>query len=333
MITVLLTRKPSISAVFTAVLITAAMVTAIGVGTMVQSATAQVVFDSGFEYSGGEPTVGTDAANLNGADGQIGTFSGTLPIGDGSNPGIELMGFDDHGGPNPNNSRILFVDRAVADGSFFANLASTIPVDNANVSFELGTRRSSGTKGRQHVKDYDIIGWDGSGNESFHLRISANSEDDDPVDTVGARMRVGNVSDAGGTVTWDLPTVVGADADFDMENTGGSFNRGHIATFNLSLGDTGYVLDWENFSTRMDPNAYTTAELPYNGPATELAKIEITFQGAFEANGVDQTDDNSFRSGYALDNLRVALVPEPHSVALALMATAGMFLRRRRRIV
>lgn len=320
---VLLSRVSSLTAVVTAVL----------VGALVQSASAElVVFNTGFEYSAGEPVVGQDAANLNGADGQIGTFSGTLPFGDGSNGGTEFMGFKDHGGPNQ-GSRILFADRALADGSFFANLDSTIPVDGAAVSFELGTRRSSGTNGREHVKDYDIIGWDGSGNKSFHLRISADSDDEDPIDTVGERMRVGVVSNTGSTVTWDLPTVIGDDADFDMENTGGKFNRGQIAEFNLTLGDNGFVLDFENFSTQLTPNAYTTDVLPYDGPATELTKIEITFQGAFQVNGVDQTDDNSFRSGYALDNIRVTSVPEPHSIALAVIATAGMFVRRRIRIV
>jgi hypothetical protein len=312
---VLQTRKPSVLAVLTAII-----VTAIWVGTTVPSATAQlVVFDTGFEYSGGEPAIGSDAANLNGADGQIGTFSGALPFGNGAfNP--DLMGFDDHGGPNQ-TSRILYVDRPLADGSFFAELASTIPVDGATVSFEVGTRRSAGDLIVAHEKDYDIIGWDGGGNESFHLRVSAHSGD-----LAGEVQRIGVISDAGGTLNWDLQTVVGDDADLDLDSTGGSFNRGHVGVLNLTLGASGYVLDFENFSTRNTPNAYTTDVLPYNGAASELARIEFTFAGDFDANDPGST---SRQGGYVLDNIHVALVPEPHSLALALIAAAGMFVRVR----
>lgn len=315
MSTFLLVRMPSICAATTLVL----------VGTIFHTATAQqVVFNTGFEYSGGEPVVGTDAANINGADGQIGTFSGMLPFGDGNNSGTEFIGFQTHGGPNQ-SSRILLADRPLADGSFFANMASTIPIDGATVSFEVGTRRSAGDLAVAHEKDYDIIGLDGSGNESFHLRVSAHSGD-----LAGEAERLGIVSDAGGTLTWDLPTVLGDDADGDL--TSDRYRNGNIAVIDLALEDDGFIVSLENFRPDPDTNAYTTAKLPYNGSATELAKIEFTFQGAFEINGVDQTDDNSYRSGYALDNIRVTGVPEPNSLALGLIAAGGLLARRRKRI-
>jgi hypothetical protein len=41
-----------------------------------------VAFQSGFEYPDGFPAIGLDARNLNGADGQLGSFSGVLPEAD-----------------------------------------------------------------------------------------------------------------------------------------------------------------------------------------------------------------------------------------------------------
>ena len=314
------TRFRSICAVAAAALI----------GVVVSTATAQVVvFNTGFEYSGGEPVIGMDAANINGADGQIGTFSGAIPFGDGNNPDPEFMGFQTHGGPNQ-SSRILLADRPLADGSFFADMASTIPVDGATVSFELGTRRSAGDLAVAHEKDYDIIGLDGSGNESFHLRISAHSGD-----LTGERERLGVISDNGGTLTWDLPTLIGNDADGDLPSD--RYRRGNIAIINMDLEDDGFFLSLQNF--RIDPdtgndvsNSYSTDKLPYNGLAAELAQIEFTFPGAFLVNGVDTTDDSSFQGGYALDNILVTGVPEPTSVALSLLAAVGLLALPRTRI-
>ena len=286
----------------------------------VETSADDIFFRTRFEYAGGEPTIGQDAANLNGANGQIGTFSGAIPFGNGNahpdDP--ELMGFVTHGGPNQ-SSRLLLIDRPIADGVFSANLAKPAPVDGTKVSFEVGTRRSAGDIAVAREKDYDIIGYDAGGNESFHLRVSAHSGD-----LTGEVMRLGVVSDNGGTVTWDLPTVIGDDADLDLDSTGGSFNRGHVAVVDLALRSDGFVVDFENFSTRNTPNSYTTAILPYNGSATELTRIEFTLPG-------DITDPNntSVQGGYVLDNIIVS-VPEPGSVVLGLIAAAGLFVGRRR---
>lgn len=301
-----------------------AIIMATAFGVLCSMTNAQtVVFNTGFEYSGGEPTIGMDAANLNGADGQIGTFSGTLPFGNGDHS-TDLMGFEDNGGPN-NFSRLLEVDRPLADGFFTAELSQTIPVDGARVSFEVGTRRSAGTAGIEHVKDYDIIGLDGAGNESFHVRVSAHSGD-----LAGEVQRLGVLSNGGATLTWDLPTIVGDDADGDLDSTGGGHNRGYNAAVELILGATGYQIDFENFFTsnrNPTPNAYLTDVLPYNESATELAEVRFTFAGGIDPNDPGST---SLQSGYALDNIRVALVPEPNTVVLALIATLGIFTRTRR---
>lgn len=300
-----------------------ATVVAITFGVLCSMSTAQtVVFNTGFEYSGGEPAIGMEAANLNGADGQIGTFSGALPFGNGDHS-TDLMGFEDNGGPN-NFSRLLEVDRPLADGFFTAELSQTIPVDGARVSFEVGTRRSAGTTGIEHVKDYDIIGLDGSGNESFHVRVSAHSGD-----LAGEVQRLGVLSNGGATLTWDLPTIVGDDADGDLDSTGGGHNRGFNATVELILGATGFQIDFENYFTsnrNPTPNAYLTDVLPYNEAATELAEVRFTFAGGIDPNDPGST---SLQSGYALDNIRVTGVPEPTAVALALIAAIGTLARRR----
>ncbi len=302
------------------------LVVAAFVGAGIQPATSQVVFNTGFEYSGGEPTIGFDAANLNGADGQIGTFSGTLPFGNGDHS-TDLMGFEDNGGPN-NFSRLLEVDRPLESGFFTAELSQTIPLEGARVSFEVGTRRSAGTTGIEHVKDYDIIGLDGAGNESFHVRVSAHSGD-----LTGEVQRLGVLSNSGATLEWDLPTLVGDDADGDLDNTGGSHNRGFNAAVNLILGANGFQIDFENFFTsnrNPTPNAYLTDVLPYNESATELAEVRFTFAG-----GIDPSDPSStsFQSGYALDNIKVELIPEPSSAALALFAAVALYAKTRRRSV
>ena len=102
-------------------------------------ATAQpIAFYTSFEYSGGAPSIGTNAADLNGADGQIGTFSGVFPAGaSNSDPGDGIFaGILQHGGPNQFSS-ILSLDRPQEDGSFFADLAFPVAVDGASVSFEV----------------------------------------------------------------------------------------------------------------------------------------------------------------------------------------------------
>lgn len=271
-------------------------------------ASATTVFSTGFEYAGGEPNVGTDAANLNGSDGQIGSFSGALPGGAGGEFEPELMGFGDH----PDNaSRLLWVDRPTESSSFFADLASAIFLDGGRFSFEVGTRR---TNNGNHNKDYDVVGLDRDGLESFRLRISTAGTLADESE------RLGVVTDSGATVTYDLTTVAGNDADQDLDNLGAPpFDAGEIGAVTLSLGSSSYAIDFVS-----GLNAYTTETISYNGSATELSRIEFTFPGG-EANGV--------RAGYVLDNLNVegVVVPEPCTLIMAVVGFASLCLVSRRR--
>jgi len=257
----------------------------------------ETVFQSGFEYAAGEPTVGTDAANLNFADGQIGEFFGTIPTGAGGQFAPELMGFEN----NPNGGRLLLVDRPTANGAFSAVLTKEIPTDGATVSFDVGTRR---TGGGNRNKDYDIVGFDSGGNESFHLRVITKSANGAP------ETRLAVVS-GGGTETFDLPTVAGADGDGDLLNTGAPpFTADDIANIALQLTDSGYTIDF----TR-DTISYTTDLLSFNDSTDMLERIEFQFAGG---------GSNGARTGFILDNLVVTAVPEPASVAIWSLIGLGL---------
>lgn len=264
---------------------------------------AVVVFNAGFEYPGGvagEPTVGTNAANLNGMFGQVGTFSGTIPVGAGGSFAPELMGFGN--GPS---GRILKVDRPNAGGSFNANLDGAVNfVAGGTVSFGLATARTQGNNN----KNYFITGFDAANNQSFRLRVNANS----------SQQRL-NAIVSGGTVVNNFTTTVGNDASGDMSNVGqDDVAVNELALITLNLGASGYNIEFN----RPGINSYITDSLAYNGSATELTRIEFTFKGG---------NNDGLRTGYFLDNLVVdATVPEPTTGLLALLGVAAAGVRRRR---
>lgn len=267
---------------------------------------AIVVFQSGFEYAA-EPssaTIGNDAANLNGAIGQVGTFSGAIPNGAGGQFAPNLMGFEN----NPNGGRLLWVDRPVSDGTFNANLDRDMTFTlGGSVSFDLGTRRTQGNNN----KDYFITGFDDANNESFRLRVRARSNNNN-------QERLNAVVN-GGTLITDFTIVSGnEDGPNDLPNTGGPpFTADDLANIKLNLTSSGYNIEF------MRGNLfYITDELAYNGSASSLDRIEFTFAGG---------GNDGLRSGYILDNLVVeAITPEPTTALLALFGVSAMGLRRRR---
>jgi VCBS repeat-containing protein len=252
----------------------------------VPSTSRTAIFQTAFEY-GAEPAVGTDAANLDGATGQIGTFSGVLPTASGGQFGADPIGFEN----SPVGGRLLWLDRPNADGGFSANMSAESPVNGAVVSFDVGTRR---TQNNTTDKDYDVVGFDSSGNESFHLTISASNDGGGPDD--GTEERLGVITDGGATTTYDLTTVVGADADSDLDNTGGpAFTNTDLANIRLELGETGYTIQF----TRDDIH-YVTEEIAYNGSATMLDRIDVQFSGA---------PANNSTAGFMMDNISVTIPP------------------------
>lgn len=251
------------------------------------------LFFAGFEGFDEIPFV-IEPADLNADSKLIGEWSGEeFPEGQG-----DILILPDSVGilPSPYGGNLLLLDRPSGDfdgndltGSFFANLTQAAPLLGSEVSFQVGTRRTGGDE----AKSYSIIGRDESGEESFHIRVSANNNGGE---------RLGYV--AGGETVFDLPTVIGEDKANDLDNTGGfNIDNGpglgaEIANVLVRLGRDGYVIDFSypEENTSSNANAYVTALLPYNGAATQLSQLEFTYE-ASTANGRN--------SGYILDEILV----------------------------
>lgn len=247
-------------------------------------------------------------ADLNGANDQVGEWGGEdIPEAVG---GDILVQPDSAGFANSpyDGGRLLLVDRPggnIDDGADFqgtldAQLTDPVLLLGAAVSFEIGTRRTGGNNN----KDYDIVGRGSDGAESFRVRVGTNNNGGE---------RLGYVTDDGATVVFDLPTVIGDDAAADLNNTGynatlpgpygddalgGPGVNAEFPAITISLAQDGYVIDLAHneLNTSGDANAYTTATLPYNGSAMDLAIVE------FEYGGAGATGRNS---GWFLDNVLV----------------------------
>ena len=189
------------------------------------------------------------------------------------------------------------------DGDFFgsidANLADPVLLLGAEVSFQLGVRRTGGNNN----KDFDIIGRGTDGAESFRVRVGTNNNGGE---------RLGYVTNDGVDVVFDLPTVFGDDRPADLNNTG--YNTGQTGPYDdlggigvnaefpditLSLGADGFVIDLahDERNTSAEANAYRTETLPYNGSAMDLATVEFQYRGA-GATGLN--------SGWFLDNVLIS---------------------------
>ena len=223
-------------------------------------ASAEVTFSTGFQYSNGAPTVGQDAANLNGADGQVGSWSGILPSGTSGDGGSELATIGTTTGSN-GGAQLLRLDRGTAGFTIVAEFAEPIQLDGASFTFDYATRRTIGS----HDRDNHIIGYDAAGEEAFHLIASAKSFG------AGEATRLGYM--ASGLAQFDLPTVSGDDSNNDLSFFNGDTDRwpNGIGTIEVQLTSTGYAIVFDN-----GDNTYTTTELPYNGSATQLTRVEFS---------------------------------------------------------
>lgn len=267
------------------------------------------VFQTSFEYGSfeDEPVV-FEPLDLNGADNQIGEWSGLeIPLGSGTGQyGEDAVGFAN----NPyDGGRILFIDRVGGEletganykGSIDANLSDPILLLGAEISFQVGSRRTTGN----HQKDFDIVGLGSDGNESFRLRVGTNNNGGE---------RLGYVTNDGADVVFDLPTVVGDDGPADLNNTG--FNGGlegpypdapggpgvnnEFTDVKLSLSGNGWVIDLfhNELNTSVEANAYTSAVLPYNGDAMDLAVVQFGFAGGSDGWNSGSMYDNITITGF-----------------------------------
>lgn len=236
---------------------------------------------TGFEYES-EPAFLLESVELNGATGQIGVWSGddfpeALADGffSGGFLGGDSVGFVDH----PLGGRVLSIDGPIDSAVHFMNLNRSTPTDGAEVSFSVGSLRS-GVGGRA---DFDLFGLDQNGNESFRVRIGADTD----------KHRLGFVSNGG--ATFDFPTTHGFDQANDLAPVSLPLtSAGNLADVTLLLDENGYSMDVSNLN---GANSYRTSLLPYNGSATQLTQIGLFYRGF----GVTSNQ----QSGLLLDDLMV----------------------------
>ncbi len=236
-----------------------------------------VVFHTGFEYPNGElPTVASDAAALNGAIEQVGTWSGELPggIGEGAPNATFFREIDE--------DHFLLIDRAESSFALVANLTEAVPIAGTRVSYQFSTKRTG-----NHNKDSHVVGLDGDGKESFHIVASAQNNVD------GESLRLG-INANGDEAIWDFETVEGEDNDGDFPFNNSTGNTNNVGTIVLDLREDGYVM---TVNKGLDNFLFKTALLPYNdATAQSLATIEIRANGG--STGVS--------TGMWLDDLTVS---------------------------
>ena len=224
----------------------------------------EVVFQNGFEYSGGFPTVGLDAANLNGADDQVGSFSGIVPEADlsgGLLDGENITPKDIAG------DTFALVDRPLEPHVITAEFASPIAVNGSIISFQYATRRTG-----SHEKDVSFVGVDEAGREVFHLIVSAQSDPPDG-ERLGFLGPEENGIDPEASFEFDL--VTGQDGHGDFNNVGANPGANAVSSVKVFLSAQGYVVNF----TRNGRTGYRTAVLPYRTIASNVVKLEIRVNG------------------------------------------------------
>ena len=217
------------------------------------------VFSTGFEYAAGAPVVGTDAANLDGADGQIGNWSGTVPESINGTGGTELFTFQDVFG-----DQYLLADIPGDIANFSAVFASPVSLDSARVRFDLAVRRTTGNFQRNLV----IVGLDSQGNEAFHLVVSAISGGPN-----AGRIGIRTLNDDG-TVLFDLPTAIGEDGPGALP-----FFSGNQAN---AVGSVSIAVEEDQYTITLANNGvdYVTEPLAFNGNPLDLASVRFTVPGS-----------------------------------------------------
>lgn len=265
------------------------------------------VFRTGFDYPDGIPTIEI-VEDLNEAEGQIGEFSGFVPAGEGGFSDPYLMSVRESTGFIVET--YLLADRATEDFAFSANFTEPLELSGAVVSFEIGTSRISS----DHSLDSEIVGFSSDGEEVFHLWVSAKSTDDPDAED---ELRMGYEGTDTDGIVWNFPPSTGFSFGSNANGDIGFFN-GNTAdpsvrlpsTYSLFFTPDGFSISFsggdQGGSNIIDFNIYGTGSLPFNGPGSNLARIEFRGQGG---------DSNDARGGFWLDNLLASGTPVPEPPA------------------
>ena len=258
------------------------------------SASMAAVFFETFDYGAVKPTVGTDAANLNGSFFQEGTWatsSPALPGASNSPASPELIDVQQGS---------IHVDRPDADAFIRGDFARPMGLDGTVVDFDFALSRTAGN----HLKDVEVVGLDAGGNEAFRLVMSA----DNTAAQNDAR-RVGYYTGGGTLLNWDIPDAGDANGDI-APGTGGPYSPA-FSSIGLRFSPDGYTIGFAR------ANSYRFFLISYNEATGDLVAIEFHFQG-------DPTGNNN--SGFFLDNIYAGarLVPEPSTATLLILGVIGV---------
>lgn len=265
-----------------------------------------VVFATEFDYPDGIPTI-IIPENLNGADEQIGTFSGTPPT-DASEASRFITVTNTTGARE--SDTYLLAEGANQDFTILANFTDPLELNGAVFSFDIGTSRISS----DHSLDNQIIGFSTDGEEVFHLWVSAKSTNDP---TANDELRLGFEEAGTNDILWDLPFGTGFLAGSDENGDIGFFNGDTDdpsvrlpSSFIIFLSDEGFRVQFiggvagGNGSSGGSLSLYSSGRVPFSGSGTNLARIEFRGMGG---------DSENTQSGFWLDDIEVRgiLVPEP----------------------
>ena len=253
------------------------------------------VFFETFDYPS-PPTVGTDAANLNGSNFQEGSWSGTLPAGIASPAAPELI--DQQQGS-------IHLDRPTANAFIRGDFARPLPLEGTQINYDFALSRTQGN----HNKDIELVGLDAGGNEAFRLVMSA----DNTAAQNDAR-RLGYYADGTSTITWDLPGAAEGN-NYIAGGTGGAYSP-NFGAISVNLTPAGYTVGYTRATS------FVSSVIPYREATGDLTAIQFHFLGG---------GNNGIRSGFFLDNIYAGAkqVPEPSTAAMLIFGVIGLRYSRK----
>lgn len=191
-------------------------------------------------------------------------------------------------------NKALLLDRfEVAPINVDAVFSESIPLDGAVIDMKVSVYR---TQTDSHDKDVYITGLDGAGNKSFEVVLSAPNVSGT---LIAEGRRIAYVHPTNGL------TMVPQGVQDELTGGGGAALAvpapANFSGITITCGPTGYVIQ---HTGRPGVNSWTSDVLPYNGSATEIAKVHF----------FGKEIPNAQAAGFWVDDLSVtgaAPIPEP----------------------